>query len=82
MAKRGNKKFCPRCGTENDFSDAYCIRCGYNFAKKKKSNPKTLLIVIVILILAWIGIRLYLNKSIIPTEFIDIIKNITSNKTN
>jgi len=81
MAKRGTKKFCPKCGTQNNFEDTYCIRCGYNFARRKKSSFRTLLIIIIIAITAWVLLRLYLNKPIIPTEFIDIIKNITSNKT-
>jgi ribosomal protein L40E len=81
MVKRGTKKFCPRCGAQNNINDAYCIRCGYSFRGKKKSSSKTILILIIIFLIAWILLRIYLNKSIIPTELIDIIKNITSNKT-
>jgi len=80
MAKRGNKKFCPKCGTPNDFEDAYCIRCGFSFRKKKKkTNP--IIIVLIILITAWIILRIYLGKSLIPTEAIDFVKNIVTNKT-
>lgn len=76
MQKRG--KFCPRCGTSNSISDAYCIRCGYSFRRKKKKAGLTqILIAILIGIALWIGLRLILKKPIIPTEFIDLVKNMT-----
>jgi ribosomal protein L40E len=81
MVKRGNKKFCPKCGAQNSPGDAYCIRCGHSFRRGKKSNFRTILIVIIVLIAAWILLRTYLNKSIIPTELVEFIKNMTSSKT-
>jgi predicted nucleic acid-binding Zn ribbon protein len=81
MVKRGNVKFCPRCGTPNNIGDAYCIKCGYSFKRRKTSGSKTFLIVIILLIIAWIALRIFLKKPIIPTELIDLVKNMTSTKT-
>jgi uncharacterized membrane protein YvbJ len=80
MAKRGNKKFCPKCGTTNEIDDAYCIKCGYNFKKRNKSKINPIIIILIILIVAWIFWRTFSNKSLIPTEIIDLVKNITSIK--
>lgn len=80
MKKRG--KFCPKCGARNDIGDSYCIRCGYSFRKRgKKLNVKSIILLIIILLIAWVVIRILLNQSIIPQGLIDILKNITSNKT-
>jgi hypothetical protein len=79
---RSKVKFCPRCGTPNNLVDAYCIKCGYSFRRRRrKSGFGRILILILIIIAAWVGLRLFLGKPIIPTEFIEIIKNMTSNKT-
>ena len=68
-------KFCPRCGTPNNLVDAYCIKCGYNFKKRrKKSSFAQLLVIILIMLAAWAGLRIYLGKPIIPTEFIELVK--------
>lgn len=81
MAKRGGK-YCPKCGAGNDISDAYCIRCGYSFRRKgKKLNIKIIIILVIILLVAWAVMRFFLNESIIPEELIDILKNITGNRT-
>jgi predicted nucleic acid-binding Zn ribbon protein len=72
-------KFCPRCGTPNNIADAYCIKCGYNFKKRrKKSSFMQLLIIILIMAAVWAGLRVFLGKPIIPTEFIELVKNMTS----
>jgi ribosomal protein L40E len=77
-----NKKFCPRCGTQNNIRDAYCIKCGYSFRRKReKTSLKTILIVLLVIIGGWIALRIYLKQPIIPQEFIDLIKNMSSNKT-
>ncbi|VVB83433.1 Uncharacterised protein [uncultured archaeon] len=79
--KRGRGKFCPRCGTQNNVGDAYCIKCGYGFkGRKKKSSLKSILILIIILAAGWIILRTFLKKPIIPTELIDIIKNMSASK--
>lgn len=80
--KKGNGKFCPRCGTQNNFNDAFCIRCGHNIGRQQKGKKKnSLLIIILVIIACWIGLRVFLKKPIIPQELIDIIKNFTANKT-
>ena len=66
-------KFCPRCGKPAKATDSYCIKCGYNFIKKrKKSSP--ILIGILIVLALWIVIRIFLKKSIIPEEVIEFVK--------
>jgi uncharacterized paraquat-inducible protein A len=86
MAKRlkleKGKKFCPRCGAVNNVEDAYCIRCRYDFrqgAKKRKGKNSfgKIILVLIIIAAAWAALRIFLKKPIIPTELIDIVKNIT-----
>jgi predicted nucleic acid-binding Zn ribbon protein len=78
MFMKNKVKFCPRCGTPNNLVDAYCIKCGYNFKKRrKKSGFMQILVVILLIAAAWVGLRLFLKKPIIPTEFIDLVKNMT-----
>jgi len=80
--QKGNGKFCPRCGAQNNSNDAFCIRCGYNFGGARRGKKSSSLIVIlIIIIVGWIVLRTFLKKPIIPTEVIDIIKNFTANKT-
>jgi predicted nucleic acid-binding Zn ribbon protein len=72
-------KFCPRCGTPNNLADAYCIKCGYSFRKRgKKVGLIQILVVILLVIAGWVGLRIFLKKPIIPTEFVELIKNMTS----
>ena len=75
MAKRVDKtkKFCPTCGTQNNIQDAFCIKCGYSFFKKKKKiDLKSLVIVLIVLAALWIALRLSLNRPIIPTGLFDL----------
>jgi len=79
------KKYCPKCGTSAKPSDSYCIKCGYSFTgrtKKNKLNFSAILIVIAILIILWIGVRLYLKKPIIPQEIIDFVNGVIKGFTN
>jgi hypothetical protein len=76
-----NVKFCPRCGTPNSLVDSYCIKCGYSFRKRgKKIGFMQIFIVILLVIAGWVGLRMFLKKPIIPTEFIELIKNMTAPK--
>ena len=74
-------KFCPRCGAPAHASDAYCMHCGYSFHRKssKKMSLKSIIILIIILIVAGIIMQVFFNKSFIPKELIDIVKNLTLN---
>lgn len=74
-----NTKFCPRCGAQLNGIDSYCIRCGYSFRKRgKKVGLMQILIVILLVVAGWVGLRMFLKKPIIPTEFIELIKNMTT----
>jgi len=82
------KKFCPTCGTQNNAQDAFCIKCGYGFFKKKKNiDFKSLIIVLIVLAVLWIVLRLSLGRPIIPEGLLDLFgksmnlsKNITRAK--
>jgi hypothetical protein len=75
-------KFCPKCGTANNASDAFCIKCGYSFRKSgKKSSFKTLFILVVLLAVGWVGYRIFTGKPIIPDNLLNLVKNMSSNKT-
>ena len=90
MAKKidKTKKFCPACGTQNNIKDAFCIKCGYGFfKKKKKGNIKSLILVLIVIAIIWVALRLYLKRSIIPEGFSDLLgkslnlsKNVTGAK--
>jgi len=76
-------KFCPRCGTPLNLIDAYCIKCGYSFIKKsKKLNLGQILAILFFLAMAWIGIRLLLNRPIIPQEIGNFTKSFVYMLTN
>jgi predicted nucleic acid-binding Zn ribbon protein len=76
-----SKKFCPRCGTANNASDAYCVKCRYDFRRKgKNSSLKTIIILLIVLLVAWIIYRIFTGKPIIPTGLLDLIKNMTTTK--
>ncbi|MFA5071371.1 MAG: zinc ribbon domain-containing protein [Candidatus Pacearchaeota archaeon] len=75
-----NTKFCPRCGTANKLTDAYCIKCGYAF-RRRKSSFTTIILLIILLIAGWIAFRLFTNQSIIPTQIVNLFQNSTSNLT-
>lgn len=76
--KKGDRKFCPKCGFQAKRDDVYCIRCGYNFIKRgKKMDLKTIIIIILIILTSWVLIRIFLKKPIISPEIINIIKNLT-----
>jgi predicted nucleic acid-binding Zn ribbon protein len=75
------RKFCPKCGTANNATDAYCMKCGYSFRKSgKKSSFKTLFILIVILILGWIAYRIFTGQPIVPANLLNLFKNMTKIK--
>jgi predicted nucleic acid-binding Zn ribbon protein len=79
MAKKINKniKYCPQCGTPNEVQNRYCIRCGYEFYKKKnKLGLKQILIIIITLTILWCAVRIILNKPIIP----DLLKELLNIK--
>lgn len=79
MAKKGKKgtKFCPKCGAELKEDDTFCTSCGYNFEqrKKKKFNIKMIIAVIILFIIAFLAIRYFQGKPIIPN--IGFFKNMT-----
>jgi hypothetical protein len=76
------RKFCPRCGTANNSTDAYCIKCGYSFRRTgKKSSFKTILILLIILAIGWTAYRIFTGKPAIPENLLNLIKNMSSNKT-
>lgn len=79
--KKSNVKFCPRCGAQNHATDAFCIRCGYNFSRRRKTNMGAIILVIILLIAGWIALRTFLKLPIIPTEAMDWVKNLMGNKT-
>jgi uncharacterized membrane protein YvbJ len=79
----GGVKFCPKCGTQNSINDAYCIKCGFNFSRKaKKQNSNVILLVLILAIGAWIFLRIYLKKPIIPQEAINFVKTTIQAFTN
>lgn len=79
---RLRKKHCPKCGAMLKPEDGYCIKCGYSFHRRRKKFDITqLLIGLAIVAAIWIVSRIFLKKPIIPTIVIDLIKNITTNKT-
>jgi uncharacterized membrane protein YvbJ len=79
--KRTNLKFCPRCGAQNHATDAFCIRCGYNFSRRKKTNWGPIIIVLLLLVVGWVVLRTFMKLPIIPPEVIDWAKNLMGNKT-
>jgi len=79
MAKQ--RKFCPRCGKSADSGDSYCIKCGHSFTgRRKSSSSKTIIIALIVILVLWVGIRLYLKQPIIPEGLIETIKNIFAKK--
>lgn len=80
--KRGNGKFCPRCGRAAHPGDAYCMKCGYSFVRgRNSSNPKTIIIALIVILGLWAAIRLYLKQPIIPEGLVETIKNLFTKKT-
>lgn len=79
--KRSNLKFCPRCGAQNHATDAFCIRCGYNFSRRRKTNLGSIILVLILVIVGWIVLRTFLNKPIIPPELMTWIKSLFNTKT-
>jgi len=75
-----NRKFCPRCGTANNISDRFCVRCRYDFRRGgRKSGSRTLLILIILLLIGWVVYRIYTGKPIIPAGLLNFAKNMSSN---
>ena len=75
-----NRKFCPRCGTANNISDRFCMRCGYDFRRgARKGGSKTILILLVVLLIGWVVYRISTGKPVIPTELLNLVKNMSSN---
>ncbi len=78
MQRGNNKKFCPRCGMQNNLQDAYCIRCGFAFktrARKSKLNP--IIMLIILLIIGWVFYRTFTKQDLIPTELLNLTKNLS-----
>jgi hypothetical protein len=76
------RKFCPRCGMANNAADAYCMKCGYSFkGTKKKSSFKTILILLIVLLIGWSVYRIFTGKPVIPDNLLNLVKNMSSNKT-
>jgi hypothetical protein len=75
------RKFCPKCGTANNATDAYCMKCGYNFRRTgRKSSFRTILILLIVLLIGWSAYRIYTGKPVIPTELLNLIQNMSSTK--
>jgi hypothetical protein len=75
------RKFCPRCGTANNATDAYCMKCGYSFKRTaKKSSFRTILILLIVLLIGWSAYRIFIGKPVIPTELLNLVKNMSSSK--
>ena len=79
--KRSGLKFCPRCGAQNHVTDTFCIRCGYNFSRRRRTNWGSIILVLILIIVGWIVLMTFLKKPIVPQELIDMIKNFTGSKT-
>ena len=78
--QRGNngKKYCPRCGTQNNISDAYCIKCGFAFvSRRKRSGFGVFLTILILAIVAWFFYRTLMKQPLIPEEMSSILKNLT-----
>jgi hypothetical protein len=75
------RKFCPRCGTANNATDAYCMKCGYSFrGARKKSSFRTILILLVILAIGWTAYRIFTGKPVVPDNLLNLIKNMSKIK--
>jgi hypothetical protein len=74
------RKFCPRCGTANNATDAYCMKCGYSFRRTgRKSSFKTIFILLIVILMGWSIYRIFMGKPVIPTELLNLFKNMSSN---
>lgn len=78
--KRDVKKYCPKCGVENNISDAYCINCGFSFVKRKKKKINWVLAIILILIFLWIFYTTLTKQALIPEKVTDLLKGFNFSK--
>lgn len=80
MKRDNTKKFCPKCGVQNNATDAYCINCGFSFMKRKKGKTNPLLVLIFILICGWIFYRTFTKQPLFPTQITEILKSFNFSK--
>jgi len=81
----GKHKFCPVCGNKLEIDDGYCTQCGYSFKsrrKKRKVKWRNLLFILIILIIIYLGIRIFSGQPLIPENLSGIfnLANLTGPK--
>jgi len=79
--KKSGVKFCPRCGSQNNFADRFCIRCRYDFSRRRKTNLGSIILVLILLIAGWVALRTFLKLPIIPESAMEIVNKFIGNKT-
>jgi len=76
--KNLENKFCPVCGAQVKMNDAFCIRCGYSFIKRKEKQRhgikwSRLIFFLIIIAAIYLGIRYYNGQPIIPSSIADAL---------